>query len=848
MSIKRFSLHVISHTHWDREWYQPFETYRVELIDLIDNLLKILKKDTKFIFHLDGYSLLIEDYLKIKPENEQIIKKHIRSGNLLAGPWYVLSDQFLTSGESTIRNLLYGISYAKNLGKVMHVGYLPDQFGQIAQLPQILKGFKINSAILARGIQDKKAEHSWIGLNGDSILAIALTNWYNNAQTIPLNKNELIKYLNKIYQNQSKSSLSGHLILMNGCDHIFPQNNLKKILTNNTNNKHWTLKQDNLPDTVKSILKDIDFNKIPIRYGELRDDNNMFILASTLSSRVYLKLANYACQTNLEKIIEPLATLFSLKNKLSYPYEQIKYAWKLLIENHAHDSICGCSIDEVHREMEVRFEKVNQVFNKLKNNLLLSLEEQDIEKDKKYLQTINLTSYKRDDVIEVELEFPLSTKAKHPDALPIINKKEIKSLNIKDKNGKNVDFQILENYKTLKPVYSRYDVPRLLSIQRIKILSKVSLEPYSITSYRITTSNTKKKSVKNQKKSSKFEFENKDYILNINKDGTLNILLKENNYKFKNLHSYTIENDYGDLYRFIPNKKDKIIKKVLSCEIKVIEENNLRKQFLFKIKTLSQDIETKITCFSHTTRMDFKSKINNMGKDQRLRLHFPTLLNSHSITSDTPFGTLQRIRPSKKWTNYAKVQPLHNWIEHSNNKAGLGFFGGGISEYELYKNGNGFATTLIRSIGKLSIVKSHSLFKTPEGQCNREIEISYSIYPHTGDCNIAKTSKEQLLSQVPIIKNQTSKNYNIDSLITIEDNVIVSSIKKSEKDKNIYIIRLFNPENKNIKGCKLILNFLFKKVRILNLNEEIIRTASVSKRSINLGIKPYEIITIGVEI
>ena len=128
METRKFSLHIISHTHWDREWYFPFEMYRVELIDLIDNLLNILKVNKNFIFHVDGYSLLIEDYLKIKPQKKNLIKEYVKAGNILTGPWYVLSDQFLSSGEATIRNLIYGIKYARDFGNVMLIGYLPDQF------------------------------------------------------------------------------------------------------------------------------------------------------------------------------------------------------------------------------------------------------------------------------------------------------------------------------------------------------------------------------------------------------------------------------------------------------------------------------------------------------------------------------------------------------------------------------------------------------------------------------------------------------------------------------------------------------------------------------------------------
>ena len=124
--VKKITFHVISHTHWDREWYLPFEVFRIELVGLIDNLLEILKQNKEFVFHLDGQTIILQDYLEIKPEKEEEIKSYIKSGNLLIGPWYVLSDQFLSSGESTIRNLVYGFRDAKKFSKAMMAGYCPD--------------------------------------------------------------------------------------------------------------------------------------------------------------------------------------------------------------------------------------------------------------------------------------------------------------------------------------------------------------------------------------------------------------------------------------------------------------------------------------------------------------------------------------------------------------------------------------------------------------------------------------------------------------------------------------------------------------------------------------------------
>jgi alpha-mannosidase len=139
--------HVISHTHWDREWYEPFERFRIRLVRLMDNLLELLDREPEYIFHLDAQTAVIEDYLEIKPYRRDKLEKHIKAGRILIGPWFIQNDFFLTSGESTVRNLLLGIKQSESFGSCEYVGYAPDQFGLPSQLPVILNGFGIDSVV-----------------------------------------------------------------------------------------------------------------------------------------------------------------------------------------------------------------------------------------------------------------------------------------------------------------------------------------------------------------------------------------------------------------------------------------------------------------------------------------------------------------------------------------------------------------------------------------------------------------------------------------------------------------------------------------------------------------------------
>ena len=184
---------VISHTHWDREWYMPFEKFRIRLVELIDNLMDVLIAYPEFIFHLDAQTIILEDYLEIRPYMKSVLQEHVKEGRLLIGPWYIQNDFYLTSGEATIRNLLIGSSIAEDMGKCSQAGYVPDQFGLISQLPQILNGFGLDNCIFGRGYSFFEKEGNelkpkaipsellWEGSDGTKVLAIYMPFWYNNA-------------------------------------------------------------------------------------------------------------------------------------------------------------------------------------------------------------------------------------------------------------------------------------------------------------------------------------------------------------------------------------------------------------------------------------------------------------------------------------------------------------------------------------------------------------------------------------------------------------------------------------------------------------------------------------------
>ena len=246
MSKKKFVAVVVPETHWDRAWYMTFQEFRIKLVALVDNLLKILMKDSRYkCFTFDGQTIVLEDYLEIYPEREEELKKLISSGRILVGPWYVLPDEFLVSGEALIRNLMLGHEAGRRFGKVMKVGYLPDPFGHISQMPQILQGFGIDSFIFMRGMPqtDLGTEFIWEAPDGEtSVLAVFQIEGYCNGSLLGypvvwgdksryrFDIESALKQITEQVEKLSSESNSSYLLLNNGCDHIEAQPEIPDII------------------------------------------------------------------------------------------------------------------------------------------------------------------------------------------------------------------------------------------------------------------------------------------------------------------------------------------------------------------------------------------------------------------------------------------------------------------------------------------------------------------------------------------------------------------------------------------------------------------------------------------
>ncbi|MBC8164071.1 MAG: alpha-mannosidase, partial [Roseiflexaceae bacterium] len=390
MTSHQTVVHIISHSHWDREWYLPFEQFRLRLVRLLDQVLDLLEDPRAEFrsFHLDGYVLAIDDYLQIRPEQAERIRRHVAAKRLAIGPWYVLHDAFLTSGEAQLRNLHYGIERASQLGGATMIGYFPDTFGNHSQSAQILQEFGITEAVFGRGIapvaENNTVRHSdrddtsaselwWQAPNGDRVFSIFLANWYHNGMELPVDAAAGRTRIAAALANVERFATTPHLLLMNGCDHQPVQTDVGTAIARlNETMPALRFTHSSFSNYLAAVREyEQDW---PTAHGELTSarTDGWTTLVNTASARLYLKQANAELQRELERWVEPWAALAWLYGK-EHPEAQIRYAWKLLLENHTHDGICGCSVDAVHDEMMTRFDRVRQVADVLSGEALAAL-------------------------------------------------------------------------------------------------------------------------------------------------------------------------------------------------------------------------------------------------------------------------------------------------------------------------------------------------------------------------------------------------------------------------------------------------------------------------------------------
>jgi len=401
----RTVLHVVPHTHWDREWYEPLEVYRFQLVKVVDRLLEVLDTDDGFRhFNFDGQTAAIEDYLEVRAAVEPEVRRFVEAGRLAVGPWRILMDSFLCSPETIVRNLRQGFERAGRLGGAMRLGYIPDSFGHISQMPQLLRLVGLSDACVWRGVPEAidRAAFTWSSPDGSSVRAIYLACSYSNAASLPSTFEELLVRAKRIVEDMAPFRPGRVVLAMNGTDHRAPEEHLPALFA------EANARQDDIEFRLGSLteyLADAPAADLPVWRGEMRSGARANLLMGVASARMPLKQLEFAASTMLERYAEPLAAIAGTDAEriLAKP-------WRGMVENSAHDSICGCGIDAVADAVAARYVEARRVGDLVVRDALDTLaarvDSSALAEGDEGVMVFNPSPYPRSGLVEVSVTTP----------------------------------------------------------------------------------------------------------------------------------------------------------------------------------------------------------------------------------------------------------------------------------------------------------------------------------------------------------------------------------------------------------------------------------------------------------
>ena len=745
---------VVVQTHWDREWYYPHQTFLARLLRVMQQVVEQLESGQLSSFLFDGQVSAIEDfYAHAEPELVERVRTHVHSGRIVIGPWYIMADEFLCAGESLVRNLELGIARAAQHGRCQQVGYLPDTFGHIAQMPQILRGFGIDNAVAWRGIDAAQSEIAWQAPDGSGVFTVFLTEGYYQH---PFNTADWRGALNTYLAKIVNRSGGGELLLTQGGDHLLTVENLQqKIEAYNAQQGDFHLTQRSLEEYIRSVQARHSLEALPAISGELRENQTAFVLPDVLSTRQYLKAQNQLLEDRLTGLVEPLLALAwpALNEAGSYPQHYLEQTWQLLIEQHAHDSICGCSVDEVHREMEVRFTQLHQRLDALTQQAQLAL---GMRNDR--------VSFQRDEgapsPFADDSHFTLfnpSPKVRSGWQLVslFLSGERRDDLVVETIAGDTLP-SILVSSKACEEFQSPIDdFPDMTVGHRYTLAVKVELAGSALL--RCAVKGAEGGGVNTAVAEAPVAIENGYYRLSVDGNQVL-IEDKQTGCQYRDALSLVSELDGGDTYNFSPVSTDRFSAQIDSA----CARSNVSADGAHALQTLELNLSLKQpaeldeernpssdTVKSHGVLqlrllpedeyIDAQLDWDNRARDQRLRLQLSLGTCVASSGADSAFHWVERetIYRDDSPVSGQQESPVAVFPTYSAVSAGpVGFIHRGLQEAELIRAGNEdrLGITLIRSVGWLSRrdLKTRGLgagpdLATPEAQCQRSHQFRFAF-------------------------------------------------------------------------------------------------------------------------
>lgn len=746
-----FEYHMVSSSHWDREWYRSVSESRIRLERCLDRAIEQLCHDDEWQHYMsDGQTQMLVDYLESRPEQKAIIRQLNAEDKCQVGPWKVQPDTQIISGEAMVRNLLLGDLDAQELGGSTKHGYLADNFGHVSQTPQILNGFGIHTSSFWRGYEEERIqglENRWISPDGSEVLALLMPRGYSSAAGYGPSESDNTGFENHLPDLQ-KLSLTGVMVMGDGTDHALPTPNLKEVLEFSRQRLQASVQHSTWPKVmarIQELCRERNI-ELPSLHGELTLAPG---LCSVFSARLPQKQANMLCESLLTRYSEPLASLARVHAQSRYPLHRLRGAWDKMVKNAAHDSIAGCHSDNVARDVEHRYQRVEETarcsIQKAMDDCMGTFSDEHDISHQGRIVLYNPSPRWMGGVTEIELQIP-DTEGRNG-LMGMLGK----HFSISDERGQ-YETHLLDDREDAVPVYSDRRNPAVKNSRRYKLwVDLPPLPPMGIKSFDFDASKSKKQlnlfnadvleedTTEHQEPQSKRDIaiserhmENDFVRITVHDNGSFDLYDKKRAHTYQNLNLIIDEQDCGNLYAFNAPKNP---------SRRVCQSGSVGVQFNSPMKATLR-VDTTITCFDHrhetivqrasgnlaqtvecpisielsldrhSAQVQIKTTLDNRGAGHRLKARFDIIEPSDQLLVNSVYDLVDRspstIENSSNGTCLATMKEQANagmigFQVVQKPDHGFCLAGKGLYEYKHHYDEGHCDLTLFRSIGNINL-------------------------------------------------------------------------------------------------------------------------------------------------
>ncbi|MBT3375400.1 MAG: hypothetical protein HN742_16975 [Lentisphaerae bacterium] len=730
---------IYSHTHWDREWYLSRNQFQFRLIRTVDEIIDVLQAENSFeVFVLDGQTCVLEDYLEIRPERRPLLQELIAAGKLVIGPWYTMPDTFLPDGEALVRNLVRGYADCAGFGADFpNVGYVPDSFGHIEQLPQILRGVGIDNFVFSRGrpvaiasADGHKREFLWSSPDGSTVYAWHLPGGYTAGQFLPGPDEE--DELRARFEQQIAAFAPSHrpdiVCVPHGIDHCWLQRDIPEILDALPHLlPDVTFHHGSLKDALDAWKNDVPVDMETVE-GQLRGCLQINELHGTLSSRIDNKIANEEAQIHIENLAEPLdamATWFGKPGSGCF----LRRAWALICQNHAHDSICGCSQDRVHTDVNQRFREAVELGIDIADSALDFLN----------------NPARRAAVPTLIVYGGLNGGHSVVDFVVRLAERPTGEGCFTDASGRVCPIQ----FDTVTHMLVRHTNGEQTHYECRGCTRLPPLRPGEIRKLTFSAGTPAPMDVCPGVRCTPTSLENDRIRVLVNADGTLDLEHILTGNVVRRTHYLVQEGDIGGGYHFEPVEGDErrdnrhegavstlvsagalrgVIDVVSRLEVPLAYDRANGE----RVGHTTVSVTSRLTLEWGSDTLKIATTVQNTAENQRIRLVLPTGMVTTTVAADASFAVHQN--SPERWAadDRQNSHPMRNFVDISDEDVGVAFIGKGLHEYEIVSTPDGteLEVTLLRSV---DFVLLCSTWETPEAQLKRELRFEYALKLHEGD-------------------------------------------------------------------------------------------------------------------